>query len=309
MKKKGHDTGKQALMQNTEKSNVSLPITFNIIGAGKVGQQLTYTLIQEVEFLLGSVYDIQHTRSKNLVSKHHQGTVVKSLTQLSEADITFVLTPDVAIVEIVKLLSARKKRENIGVIVHFSGAQNSEILSPLKKKGWCIAALHPLRAFAEGVIEEKIFDGSYCVLEGDTEACEFLNATFSHLGAKIVSLSLLHKIHYHTAATIASNYLVATLHAAEQLMESCGFEPTDAKAMIESIATTTLLNITQATSIPAALTGPLARGDIEIVAEHLKQIQDPLIKALYQASGNVLLPITEQTEKNAADFAALFKIG
>jgi predicted short-subunit dehydrogenase-like oxidoreductase (DUF2520 family) len=74
---------------------------------------------------------------------------------------------------------------------------------------------------------------------------------------------------YHAAAVVASNHLVALLGQVERLAETAGV-PFD--AFLPLIATT-LANCAHH-GPAAALTGPVARGDVDTVAAHLDALPD-----------------------------------
>lgn len=300
-KSKRHDTDKKNIKQNETFAD----ITFNIIGAGKLGQQLAFTLTKEAGFSLLGIYDNKQAQTKSLVAAFPNIIVSKSIAKLPNANLTFITTPDDAISNVVDKLV---KTSNPGIAVHFSGALSSEVLLPLKQTGWSIASIHPLRAFAKDNIIENVFTDCYCALEGDPLPCEFLKATFIHLGAKVVAITSDKKMLYHASASLGSNSLVGLLHTASDLLTACGFSNSDAKAMIESLALNTLTNIQHASTIGSALTGPIARGDINTVTEHLNQLSNPVIKSLYQISGKNLLSMVKLPKDKLALFEELFKI-
>lgn len=91
---------------------------------------------------------------------------------------------------------------------------------------------------------------------------------------------------YHAAAVMASNYVVGLIDVAVMLM---GAASIDRPAALEALRPLTLASVTNALTLgPAkALTGPIARGDLETVAAHLEALAqgDAWIEKLYRAIG------------------------
>ncbi len=89
---------------------------------------------------------------------------------------------------------------------------------------------------------------------------------------------------YHAAASIASNFLVALESSAVELLEAAGVADLDeARELLAPLVLRSAAN--WAERGPAALTGPIARGDEETVERHLAAIDGvaPELLSLYHA--------------------------
>jgi predicted short-subunit dehydrogenase-like oxidoreductase (DUF2520 family) len=86
---------------------------------------------------------------------------------------------------------------------------------------------------------------------------------------------------YHAAASIASNLLVALEESAAELMERAGVE--DARELLAPLVLRTAAN--WAERGPAALTGPIARGDRTTVDRHRAAIAElaPELLPMYES--------------------------
>ena len=113
------------------------------------------------------------------------------------------------------------------------------------------------------------------------------------------------KMLYHAAAVVASNYLVTLMDLAFGLVEPAGIARSEALKAMAPLIHGTLANI-EKVGIPEALTGPIARGDSQIVARHLEQIQDraPGLLELYKTLGRHTVPIA-LAKKSLSTQAAL----
>jgi predicted short-subunit dehydrogenase-like oxidoreductase (DUF2520 family) len=86
------------------------------------------------------------------------------------------------------------------------------------------------------------------------------------------------RVAYHAAATVASNHLVALLGQAARLADAAGVPP----AALLPLVYATLENV-ETLGPESALTGPVARGDVDTVRRHLDVLADderPAYRAL-----------------------------
>ena len=88
------------------------------------------------------------------------------------------------------------------------------------------------------------------------------------MGAEPFTLADEHRVLYHAAAVVASNYLVTLASVAEDLFERAGLPAGGALPAFLPLMRGALDNL-QAQGTVAALTGPLSRGDVGTVAAHL----------------------------------------
>jgi predicted short-subunit dehydrogenase-like oxidoreductase (DUF2520 family) len=97
------------------------------------------------------------------------------------------------------------------------------------------------------------------------------------LGLRPFELSDADRGRYHAAAVIASNHLVALIGQVERLAATCSVP-------FEAFAPLVLASVQNAFSLgpAAALTGPVARGDLSTVEQHLRDL-DPGERDAYRA--------------------------
>jgi predicted short-subunit dehydrogenase-like oxidoreductase (DUF2520 family) len=96
---------------------------------------------------------------------------------------------------------------------------------------------------------------------------------------------------YHASLVIASNYTVVLYALAERLLGQLGADREMAEAALLPLMRASLDNIA-AHGIPAALSGPLVRGDAGTVGANLAALaNDPEVQALYRALALAALPL------------------
>lgn len=266
---------------------------FNVIGAGRLGKNLACSLISHGHELI-AVCNSRLSSANAAVEQLGQGQSVDSFANLPAVDITFITTPDDMIATIAKSLS-EIKGFHTNIIVHCSGVLSSRSLRSLQTCGFKTASLHPLKAFAEGIPQNNAFYGCYCALEGEDEAVTMLSNVFSLLGAHLYQIDAENKAQYHAAAVMASNCLVTLADCAEQLFQSAGLSHAQSKHMTQSLMNSSLYNMQNTADTKDALTGPVARGDVETISMHLHALQKTPVAAFYRAAALATLPITNLT--------------
>jgi predicted short-subunit dehydrogenase-like oxidoreductase (DUF2520 family) len=99
---------------------------------------------------------------------------------------------------------------------------------------------------------------------------------------------------YHAAFVFASNYVVTLYAIAEKMLVGLGAEREVADNALNGLLAGTVANLRQQ-GIPAALTGPLVRGDAETIKLHLEalgRIDSDLVE-LYRQLARLSLPMLE----------------
>jgi predicted short-subunit dehydrogenase-like oxidoreductase (DUF2520 family) len=195
------------------------------------------------------------------------------------------------------------------VVLHLSGALTSEVLAPLGALGARAGSMHPLVAFAsEPALAARQFRGATFALEGDLGAVALADAIVRRLGGSPVTLAPELKPLYHAGAVFASNYLVTLVAVAARLLGDAGLAEEEALAALAPLARATLENL-EAVGPVAALTGPVARGDIATVRRHLMALERADAE-LYRAAGRETLRLARQaglSEEKAARLEELLR--
>jgi len=262
--------------------------TLNIVGCGNVGQALGRLWARNGALVVQDVLNRSLDSATRAVSFIGAGRAVDNYTELRPADIYMIGTNDDQIVPCVEALTRAGKITPGTILFHCSGARPSSELKPVIGADKFVASIHPIRSFASPAHVADTFAGTYCGAEGDAEAIDVLSKGFSAIGAQIVPLNAAFKIIYHSAAVFACNYLVTLLDVAQQAYVKAGVPEEVALRLMEPLVKETVENVFRL-GPSDALTGPIARGDVETVVKQYRAVGhwNQRFGALYKTLGKL----------------------
>ena len=180
----------------------------------------------------------------------------------TEPDLVLLCVPDRVIAEVAGEL------EPGPWVAHVSGATPLAALDPHERR----FSLHPLLSITKERGPEQL-DGGWAALTAETEEARTTGRELAALlGLHAFDLQDEQRALYHTAAAIASNYLVTLHEIAGSLLATVGVPREALAPLMRSVIENGF-----------ELTGPIARGDWETVQRHLEAIHDarPELEELY----------------------------
>jgi len=266
-------------------------LRIGFIGAGKVGLAFGAYLFQKGFNVVG-YYSRRH-ESGLKGTKLTKGTTFTKIKELvKSSDIIFITTNDDEIANVCNSLVDNNILKKGQIIVHMSGASSSKILERAKEKGCYIYSMHPLQSFAD--VNKAIDDLSNTVfsLEGDEENIEILERILKKTCNKYFKLTCDQKALYHVAACAMSNYIVTLIDYGLTILNSIGIDSEEGYKAFYPLIKGSIDNIYNL-GTQAALTGPIARGDIETINKHidvLKELDTGKVN-IYKMLGNMTLDL------------------
>ncbi|MEX0907218.1 MAG: Rossmann-like and DUF2520 domain-containing protein [Gemmatimonadota bacterium] len=231
-------------------------------------------------------------------------------TPPGDTTILIVAVPDDALAEVAHDLTMAGPAPPGCVALHLSGALSSDVLAPLHAVGYSVGSMHPLMAVADPWLAGERLVGIGFGLTGEPAAIAGARRLVSALEGLPLVVGATQRPLYHAAAVIASNYLVALTAAAARMMGDAGVDEDDAVRALVPLLRGTLDNIAQL-GVPAALTGPIARGDADTVRLHLARLS-AADRVLYCGLGLELLRLARETgldEHRAREIESLLAQG
>ncbi|SBW28668.1 Rossmann-like and DUF2520 domain-containing protein [Protofrankia symbiont of Coriaria ruscifolia] len=151
------------------------------------------------------------------------------------------------------------------VVVHASGRHGTDVLHPVLASGAFRAAVHPIMTLSGAADDAGRLAGAGFGVTADPGAQPVVNALVTAVGGRVVSVPEQARTAYHAAVVLGANYLATLVTATLELLETLGVgQPADAVAPLLEQSLRNALE-----RGPAALTGPVRRGDTETVRAHL----------------------------------------
>jgi len=240
--------------------------TLAIVGAGKVGQVFGRCFQQQAVFSVTQILNRTLASTQAARAFIGAGAALANWQELVAADVWMLAVGDDHISEVCNVLCERGLINEHTTVFHCSGSKVSTELAAAASSGAAVASVHPVRSFADPQAVAEHFSGTICSLEGDRRALAVLLPAMQAIGAQTVEISAESKLLYHAGSVFASNYLVSLMDVALRTYESAGIPPELALAMAAPLARQSLENVFTLGSA-AALTGPIARGDMATVSK------------------------------------------
>jgi predicted short-subunit dehydrogenase-like oxidoreductase (DUF2520 family) len=245
--------------------------TLSIIGAGRVGRTLGKRL-HNLGWRIAAVVTRSKRTSRAAARAIGAGRPHAGLTpHVLAADILLVTTPDGALADMGKSLArlgAEKWRGK--VVLHTSGALDRGVLAPLARRGAHTGSLHPMQTFSGRGIPR--LEGVIFSVEGDAAAQKVAKRIARELGGVPVAIRGKSKPAYHAAGTVVASHALGLVESAAQMLMRIGFtRRRAAEALLPLIRQ--MLDNYERLGPRGAWTGPLSRGDYEIVKKHMAALR------------------------------------
>lgn len=220
--------------------------------------------------------------------------------------VVILAVPDDRLAEVAHHLAATGPAPTGCVALHVAGAISTDVLSPLHQAGYAVGSMHPLQTVADPWSGGDRLRGVAFALAGEPEALAIARRLVRALDGQPLVIPPTLRPLYHAAGVFASNYLVALVSATVRLLGQAGVDEEDAVGAVLPLIRGTLNNLGNL-GVGAALTGPIARGDVDTVRLHLARLS-PEDRALYCALGQEALRLATASgldEARAAELHAL----
>ena len=253
-----------------------------IVGPGRLGTALALAL-REAGYRVSELIVRKQRDSKSharRLASQLRTRLVKPAEAKLEANLVWLCVPDSAIGACANSLAPLGRWEG-KIIFHSSGALLAAKLSSLRKRGAAVASVHPLMTFVRNT--RPNLRGVPFAIEGDPAAIRAARKIVRDLGGEPFPLKQRDKILYHAWGAFASPLMITLLAEAENVAAAAGVRSAAARKRMLPILRQTLQNYAEH-GAAASLSGPLVRGDITTVRQHLRALsQVPRAKEVYAA--------------------------
>jgi len=255
-------------------------LTVGVVGAGRVGAVLGAALARAGHRLTGAyaVSDASRARAADLLPGVPLADVA---TVVAGAELVLLAVPDDALPHLVSGLSATGGWQAGQMVVHTSGRHGVGVLEPARAAHVLPLALHPAMTFTGTAMDlERLADCAFGVTTEEVLR-PVAEALVMEMGGDPVWVAEEDRVVYHCALAHGANHLVTLTSEAMELLSRAGVaEPRRVVGPLMRAALDNALRLGD-----AALTGPVARGDVGTVEDHLRELDrlSPEIRRTYVA--------------------------
>ena len=199
------------------------------------------------------------------------------------ADHALLAVPDDVLPGLVRGLAAAGSFRPGQIVVHTSGAHGVGALAPAAEHGVLPLALHPVMTFTGRIEDVARLAGcsvGVTAAGNDEAAWSVGEALVVEMGAEPVRISEEVRPLYHAALAHGANHLVTLVRDCVETLERAGISA--AERLVAPLLSAALDNALRHGD--RALTGPVARGDVETVRTHLRELSaaDPDLAHTYR---------------------------
>ena len=212
---------------------------------------------------------------------------------IDDVDIVLLAVSDDAIAHV----AAHVVVEVDVIVAHVAGSRGRDVLPALVRRG----VFHPL-ASLDGT--RAVPEGTLCATDGDDD---LIDATLQALAHRLLLTPCrvvdVDRARYHAGAVIAGNLATALLQLGVDELVRAGVPDELARVgLARLLASTAQRAIEQ--PLDRAVTGPVARGDVETVARHLAVLGDD-VGAIYRRLSRVLVKRVRPAKAQGLDWSIL----
>jgi predicted short-subunit dehydrogenase-like oxidoreductase (DUF2520 family) len=281
-----------------------------IIGAGRLGGALGY-LLARAGYRIAGVAARSEERAAAAAAFIGSGDPTTDAARAAGgADIVLITTPDRSIAAVCGRIAAAGALAPGTIVAHASGAQTLDVLEAARRVGAHRAVLHPLQSVPSREQGVRNLPGAFFRIEADPPALAAVRALVVGVGGRELALpgwtpDPEAAAIYHAGAVVVSNYFVALVAHGLGYFQALGADRGEALAAVLPLIKGTLGNI-ETLGIPGALTGPVARGDVETVRGHVEALgrRAPHLLALYRELARATVAVARERGDLAPETAA-----
>src|ERR687894_3004588 len=241
-------------------------LAVGVVSAGRVGSVLGAALAGAGHVVVG-VSAVSRESLRRAADLLPEVPVLPPDEVVRRSDLVLLAVPDDVLPGLVRGLAATGAFRAGQIVVHTCGARGVGVLGPAAGLGVLPLALHPVMTFA-GRSEDVAQMAAACVgvTVADEPGWSVGEALVLEMGAEPVRVPSQSRPLYHAALAHGANHLATLVRDAVDALEHAGVVP--AERLLGPLLEATLDNTLRHGD--RALTGPVARGDLDTVRLHLQ---------------------------------------
>lgn len=249
-----------------------------VIGVGRVGSVLGAALrrVGHQVVAVSGRSDLSRVRAEALLP----GVSIVSAADVARScDLLIIAVPDDALMGVAGDIAAEL---HIGqYVMHVSGRHGLAALASVRERGAVPLAVHPVMTFTGTSLDLDRLEACPFAVTTDPVADSVARALVIEMGGEPIVVAEESRLLYHAALAHGANHLVTLVSQTLELLRVAGV--VDPESLAGPLLRAALDNALR--SGDGALTGPVARGDVDTVVSHLGELTEvvPEIADTYRA--------------------------
>ena len=239
-----------------------------VVGAGRVGTVLAVALSRAGHRVVAA--SAVSAASVRRIRANLPDTVIRQPAEVvAQSDLVLLTVPDDVLAGLVAGLASTGADLSGRLLAHASGRHGLAVLEPATRQGAMPLALHPVMTFTGRPDDVDRLAGISFGVTAPEALRPVAEALVVEMGGEPVFIGEELRDLYHAALSIAANHLVTLVTQSSDLLRQAGVaEPGLMLGPLLSAALDNALRLGD-----AGLTGPVARGDAETVAGHIRALR------------------------------------
>lgn len=240
-------------------------VEITIVGPGRAGMALAHAALA-AGHRIGSVV------GRTLGSAEAPAAAVDAAAfgydaEFPAGDILVIATRDDVIGDLAEAIAARIAPQPGSAAVHLSGLVPTAVLAPLAAVGYATGTFHPLQTLPTAEAGAARLAGAWAGITAGPELRPRLVELAESMGMHPFDIADDKKPLYHAAAAAAANFPLGSLAMSYDLFADADVPFAAARPLVEAIVANAF-----ELGPRAALTGPVARGDVATVTTQMNAV-------------------------------------
>jgi len=254
-----------------------------VVGVGRLGSAISVQLLKA-----GWSVTVRTQSPAGRRQAKRLGLAEADAAAMPRAELCLLTVPDAAVEPVARAVAPQLGRTT--GLVHCAGALTLEVLQPAAS-GRPTGSFHPLVSVIGP--ETPLAGHSVAIATRSRVLAPLLARLAAALGLRPLRVPEDGRAAYHAGAAMAASGLVALLDAAVAAWREAGVPEREAVAGLVPLMRSALAGA-EARGTVAALTGPVVRGDAEVVQAHLRALPDDVLPIYLALQQRVLVHAAER---------------
>ena len=271
---------------NLEPSLQPARLRIGVVGAGRVGAPLGAALVRAGHRISG-VSAISEASKQRAAVLLPDAPILTADAVVNGAELVLLTIPDDVLPGFVEGAAKAGLFRPGQIVIHTAGHFGVAVLDPATRCGALPLAIHPIMTFTGTAMDIERMQGAIFGVTAPKLIMPIAEALVLEIGGEPASIAEGDRSAYHAALAWSANFLNVLVAEGMDQLRTIGIEePSRALAPLLNAVLDNVLR-----SGDQALTGPIARGDAQTVAEHLRVMneQSPQVRDAYEVLARLTL--------------------